>query len=214
MLKNKKNWISNQGMRIHVWWHLSIFYLFNLDLQEVTNIMMDNIMCKNDEKGLEDLDAIALLWRLYLLDENMFISYKTLNNWDKYLENNHFIFNDLHALMAYILKNDVVRIEKLLIKVKQRENKYKDEDYLTLLYGFYYFSKKEYNESANNLNIILNQSKFGGSNAQRDIISLTLLISLIKSGRNKEAKNLLDNDRAFKHDSKMKKKLLKDLGVG
>lgn len=212
MEKIKENWIFNKGMRIHVWWHLAVFHLFNLNLEEVKNIMINEIMCKNYEDGLEDLDATALLWRLYLLGEKNIEFYETLDNWDDYLKNSHFIFNDLHALMAYTLKNDTEKIELCIEYVKTREHNLIKDDHLNLLYGFYYFAKQNYKDASERLKAILNKTNFGGSNAQRDVISLTLFISLLKSNRNKEAKILLETDRAFKNSSKMKEKLMNKLG--
>lgn len=208
MEKMKQHWHCNKGMRIHVWWHLAVFHLFNLDFKEVKQIMTNEIMCKNVENGFEDLDITALLWRLHLLDKIDIIPYKSLNNWDDYLNNSHFIFNDLHALIAYILKDEKEKIESLIQQVRERKYNTISYEQLNLLNGFYDFAKQNYSEAYKKLFPLLNNTNFGGSNAQRDIIPLTLYFSLLKSNNLDEARKLLDTCRAFKHPSKLKEQLL------
>ncbi|PTJ78929.1 hypothetical protein [Staphylococcus kloosii] len=212
MEKNKRYWISNRGMRIHVWWHLALFHFYDLNFQKVKTILNNEILVKNVKDGLEDLDATSIIWRLYLLGEDKVCTYRTLNNWDDYVNKTHFIFNDLHALMAYILKNDNKRIELLLKNVKERKRNIIDNDHLNLLYGFYNYGIKNYKEASNNLSLTINNPKFGGSNAQRDVISLTLFFSLFKSGNKNLAIKLLKTDRAFKNKSKMSELLITMIG--
>ncbi|UXR77800.1 hypothetical protein [Staphylococcus sp. IVB6227] len=207
------NWRFNQGMRIHIWWHLAIFHLINLNFEKVEMILRDQVMIKNKEDGLEDLDATALIWRLYLLDANNSLYYKALDNWEYYLDESHFIFNDLHALMAYILKNDNQKINAYFEKVINRKSNKLTINQLDLLYGFYYYGQRKYTESSEKLSLCINDSSFGGSNAQRDVIALTLFFAFLNSNNVEKAEELLYSDRAFKHKSKMKELLLKKLGV-
>ena len=207
MNETKENWIYNKGMRIHVWWHLAVFYLFYLKFEEVKDILDNEIMIKNSKNGLEDLDATALLWRLYLLNNNNMNYYETLDNWDEYLENNHFIFNDLHALMAYIMKNDNEKITVYLREVLHRSHNKLNQLQSDLLYGFYYYGREEYAKSSEKLKKVLGSSNFGGSNAQRDVISLTLFFALLNSNDFEGAQELLNTNRAFKHESNLKELL-------
>lgn len=211
MKKMKPYWECNKGMRIHVWWHLAVFHLFNLDFKEVKQIMTNEIIRKNIENGFEDLGVTALLWRLHLLDENNIIPYKSLNNWDDYLNNSHFIFNDLHALIAYILKDEKEKIESLIQQIRERQYNTINYEQYNLLSGFYDFARQNYSEASKKLFPLLNNTNFGGSNAQRDIIPITLYFSLLKSNNLNEARKLLNTCRAFKHPSKLKEKLLFEL---
>ena len=212
MIDNKENWISNKGMRIHVWWHLAVFYLFNLNFKEINSILTKEIMNKNNDNGLEDLDATSLIWRLYLLNGDISDYYKIMNNWNEYIENSHFIFNDLHALMAYIMNKDDEKIEVYFENVLNRLNNNLTQEQTNLLYGFYYYGKQEYEKSSLKLKSVLNNSSFGGSNAQRDVISLTLFFALLKSNKFQEGRELLNSDRAFRNESKMKNLLINKLG--
>ena len=184
-----------------------IFYLFYLKFEEVKDILDNEIMIKNSKNGLEDLDATALLWRLYLLNNNNMNYYETLDNWDEYLENNHFIFNDLHALMAYIMKNDNEKITAYLREVLHRSHNKLNQLQSDLLYGFYYYGREEYAKSSEKLKKVLGSSNFGGSNAQRDVISLTLFFALLNSNDLEGAQELLNTNRAFKHESNLKELL-------
>ncbi|WP_436855421.1 hypothetical protein [Staphylococcus caeli] len=208
----KPYWIDNSGMRIHVWWHLAVFHLFNLNMNEVKSIFLTEIAKKNRENGLEDLDATALLWRLYLLDENNFQHRKTLTNWNDYISNNHFIFNDLHALIAYILNDDIKKIEFLIHQIKLRKQNPVTKSQSDLLYGFYEFAKHNYYEASKKLAPLLNNTNFGGSNAQRDIIHLTFFVSLLKSNNLDDAYKILETCRVFKYSSKLKDKLITMIG--
>lgn len=204
ILNCKENWENNKGMKIHIWWHLAIFYLFDLNFRKIENIINEYISDKEYENDLEDLDITSLLWRLNLLKGKENLDLSNLKNWNDYLYNNHFIFNDLHSIMAYILTEDNERLDTFVNIVRKRENNKLDINQLNLIYGFYYFGKETYQAATIKLKKVYNKSNFGGSNAQRDIIALTLFFAYIYSNQNEEAIRLISDNRAFKYDSKLK----------
>jgi tetratricopeptide (TPR) repeat protein len=104
-------------------------------------------------------------------------------------------FADVHSLLACVAEGDAVMLERLLGEVRQRiaEQRYPAGDVvLRLAEGFSSFAAAEWNDAARHLERALpDVVRIGGSRAQRDLVELTLLASLLNADRPEQAQALV-----------------------
>lgn len=198
------SWKDNLSMRLHVWWHYALFNLYTLDLDKVYEVYRSEIRRKNDPEGLEDLDAVALLWRLRLIGRDDPAWWKDLFRcWKDYLDHSCYWFNDLHALLVFVANGEEALADRLIEKsIHQHCNDSYRERVASVLTGIRHFGEGRYRQAMRFLEPALTPDfVFGGSNAQRDILEMTALEAAIRAGEIARAKELFKNGRCFAYDS-------------
>jgi hypothetical protein len=139
---------------------------------------------------LEWIDASALLWRLRLEGVDTGDRFDKLADcWQRAGEDAIYAFNDLHALMAFLGAGRTTDVERTLKAMRQAAADGGDNGYMTRKVGlplaeaFAAFEAGRYGECVEKIAATRGVAqRFGGSHAQRDIITLTALHAALRGG--------------------------------
>ena len=204
--KRVLDWAPDNLFAYHNWWHLA---LYHLDLGETARVLelYDNcIRPKPSSAALESVDASALLWRLHLRGVDVGKRWKELADaWEPSVEDGYYAFNDAHAAMALIGANRMQALEKLIATLQRRAG---DSDTngtmsrvvgLPLTLALRAFAVGEFDRAVELLLPLRDVAhRFGGSHAQRDLLSLTLIEAAHRGGERRLARALAAERRTLK----------------
>jgi hypothetical protein len=129
------------------------------------------------------LDATALLWRLHLRGVDVGDRWTELaNSWEKRVEDGYYVFNDMHAMMAFVGSGREVRARGLLDVLLRTLDQGGTNATMTRDVGLpvcraiQAFGRGNYRAAIEELMPVRQIAhRFGGSHAQRDVLSLTLI---------------------------------------
>jgi len=188
---NAQHWAPESGFAYHNWWHLALLHLDAGDAGRVLQLYDEKV--RPDPSAsivLQSIDASALLWRLKLEDVDVgdrFISLAAA--WERCAEDAFYAFNDLHAVMAFVGAGRLPDAERTLKAMRLAAADDGDNAHMTSKVGlpaaeaFVAFASGRYAECVEKLVAARSVSqRFGGSHAQRDILTLTALRAAIKGG--------------------------------
>ncbi|CAA2139275.1 tetratricopeptide repeat protein [Hyphomicrobium sp. ghe19] len=195
MNERSGDWEEGNLFSAHNWWHKS---LFNTDIGNYAaafEIYDKAIFNQGSPKiALVLLDASSLLWRLHLQRVPVADRFAELADaWDALTSAPFYVFNDVHAIMAYVgsgriddARAVVRRLEQYVADGHQGTNNYHNTVRvgLPLARALVAFGEDRYETALDLLyDVRENAIEFGGSEAQRDAIDRTLLEAAIRSGR-------------------------------
>jgi len=173
---------------VHNWWHRA---LFHLDLGEIDQALAiyDGPMQSGRAASVHDLaDGASLLWRLWLLGGDVSTRAKELaSEMERHVGDPVYVFNDWHAVMAFGIagRHDAVAH---LIQRNQEEAVGTNAAAVRaagqrLLEGFAALAEGLAGQAVDRLRDVRSVAHVvGGSNAQRDVIDVTLLAAATRSG--------------------------------
>lgn len=190
LTSRQEDWAPDNMFAIHNWWHLALFHLDQDNMDAVLALYDDHIRSSASGMALDLIDASALLWRLHLRDADVGQRWRELANaWKVRNADGHYVFNDVHALIAYLGADDQEAIQTLLATMEtaaagQNTNAMMTRDVgLPVAHGLIAFESQKYGDAISHLlDIGLIAHRFGGSHAQRDIIALTLIEAALRGG--------------------------------
>jgi tetratricopeptide (TPR) repeat protein len=209
MMDRKDDW-AGSNFAIHLWWHTALYHLDLGEIDKVLEIYDTGVRNKRSDISLEELDAAAMLWRLNLIGVDVEDRWKELaDKWEPSAEDTHYAFNDMHAMMTFAGDGRDTAAATLLAaaasyvtergKTNRRMTK---EVGMPICRAILAFSRGDYETAVDLLVPVRYKSAvFGGSNAQRDIISLTLIESALRAKRYELAHALLAERIALKPTS-------------
>jgi tetratricopeptide (TPR) repeat protein len=189
---------STSYFAIHLWWHLALWRLDLLDFDGALALYDDAIRGGRSDQWLDMVDAASLLWRLHLFGIDVSRRARALAlDMAAMVSEPVYVFNDWHAVMAAGLAGDRELCERLLMvnrTVTGGTNcRAIDEAGLELLEGFTAFAGGDTGRALHRLVDIRPKAHVvGGSNAQRDVIELTMIAAAARSGSFSLAHALLD----------------------
>ncbi len=201
------DWAPENGFAVHNWWHLALYYLDFQKYDKVLEIYDTSIA--GCSVALEMLDASALLWRLHLMGQDVGDRWGALaDKWARTIPyGGYYCFNDCHAVMAFTGAGRTSSAREILQKL---ESSAQGENYsawmtrqvgLSVSRALVAFGEGKYERAAELLaKVRYTANRFGGSHAQRDLISQTLIESAIRSKQHNYARALLA-ERAAKKSS-------------
>lgn len=191
MITRHPHWSGDDNFfKVHNVWHQCLFYMDIGQSNKALALYDRNIRGTRSTVALDLVDASALLWRLHLAGADVGDRWQELATcWDIHMEGSNYPFNDWHAAMAYVgagRQHDLVRIVNSLQKLAKDRSEvalWARELGIPLVKGVVAFGQKRYREAAELLYPCMFISNcFGGSHAQRDIISVTLTEAAIRGG--------------------------------
>jgi tetratricopeptide (TPR) repeat protein len=204
-----ENW-QGSGFAIHLWWHTALFYLDLGRMDKVLEIYDSGIRNKRSDISLEELDAAAMLWRLNLVGVDVGDRWAELaDKWEPSAEDTHYAFNDMHAMMTFAGDGRDAAAARLLaaaasyVTEKISTNRHMTKEVgIPICRAILAFSRGDYDAAVDLLLPVRYKSAFfGGSNAQRDVIGLTLIESALRAKRFELAHALLAERLAQKSSS-------------
>jgi tetratricopeptide (TPR) repeat protein len=188
---NAQFWAPESGFAYHNWWHLALLYLDRGDTDQVLKLYDEQVRPNTEAQVvLEWIDASALLWRLKLEGVETGDRFAKLAAcWERAGEDAFYAFNDLHAVMAFLGAGRIADAERTLKAMRHSAADGGDNGYMTRKVGlplaeaFVAFEAGRYGECVEKIASIRGiAQRFGGSHAQRDILSLTALHAAIRGG--------------------------------
>lgn len=188
---NAQLWAPDSGFAYHNWWHLALLYLDRGDFLEVLRIYDEKV--RPDPAAqvvLEWIDASALLWRLKLEDVELGDRFDSLAAcWERAAEDGLYAFNDVHAVMAFLGAGRTADVDRTLGTMRRVAAEPDDNGYMTRTVGLpvaealVAFDAGRYTECVEKIAAVRGiAQRFGGSHAQRDILSLTSLHAALRAG--------------------------------
>ncbi len=197
------NWSPDNGFAFHNWWHLALFHMEAGDFDGAAALYDEQVIPEPSGVSMQLLDGSALLWRLYMQGVDVSGRFASLADmWAAKTadENGYYAFNDLHAVIALAGAGRLTEAREVLEAVKAAAESNPD---LTRMMAkqvgvpacnaIIAFVEGRYDEVVDALLPIRSYAnRFGGSNAQRDILSQTLIEAAIRAGENGLAGNLVN----------------------
>jgi tetratricopeptide (TPR) repeat protein len=190
-----EGWSTECGFAYHNWWHLALLHLDRQDYKAVLKLFDTRIWPEESNLVLQMIDATAMLWRLHLEGADTGDRFPRLARaWERTINDGVYAFNDLHAMMAFIGAGRMSDAERMLETMRRSAHGHSapgwgDNAEMTRAVGlpaaeaFLAFASGRHTEAVEKLaNVRGIAQRFGGSHAQRDIISLTLLQAAIRGG--------------------------------
>ena len=196
------DWAPDNGFAFHNWWHLALFYLDRQRHDRVLALYDRRIYPEPGEFVLQLVDATALLWRLYLLGVDTGSRFQVVADaWEQKLavERGFYAFNDVHALLAFLGAGRERAARQVLDDLAAtargatgRAAMMAREVGLPLGRGFQAFARGRYEEAISQIEPVRDTAhRFGGSHAQRDLLTLTLIEAAIRAGQVSLARHYL-----------------------
>jgi len=179
------------ALAYHNFWHLALFELARCNTARVLELYDSVIYPGGSRAAMELVDASALLFRLYLAGVDVGGRAARLADvWSDPSYHGHYAFNDAHALMAFVIDGRLADARKLLGELERRAADASSNAMMTrevglpLAQALLDFAEGRYARVVEALlPLRLVAHRFGGSNAQRDVIELTLLEACERSGK-------------------------------
>lgn len=202
-------WAPECGFAFHNWWHLALLHLDRGDIPEVLRLYDEKVRRENTPVMLEWIDATAMLWRLRLEGIDVGDRWQSVAaQWHGAAEQRHYAFNDVHAIMAFLGAGRALDAARTLASMKRGAAGADDNAYMTRAVGLpiaealVAFDAGDYEEAVEKIGDVRGiAQRFGGSHAQRDLLSLTMLHAALRGGHREIANALAAERTAHKPKS-------------
>jgi len=191
---------KDNGFAYHNAWHVALYHLDRGETAPALAIY-DARFAAGTETALARVDATALLWRLKLEGVDVAARFAAVADaWEQTLgeEGGFYAFNDFHAALAFAAagrRDAVLRLREAMgraaalpganaemIRLVGREACEAALDYC----------EGRYLEAAGRLAAVRDgANRFGGSHAQRDLLTLTLVDAAARAGQPQRARHYL-----------------------
>lgn len=208
---NAQHWAPESGFAYHNWWHLALLHLDRGDVAEVLKFYDEKVRPDpNAQIVLEWIDASALLWRLKLEGVDTGDRFEKLAaTMQRAAEDGVYAFNDLHCIMAFLGAGRMADAERTLKAMRRvAQSAGGDNAAMTRTVGlplaeaFFAFESGRYGECVEKIVATRGiAQRFGGSHAQRDILTLTALHAALRGGLRQTAEALAAERLAHKPHS-------------
>jgi hypothetical protein len=201
------HWQAAPSLAVHQWWHLALFLIERGRLDEVLEIYDRHIWGKPSTALLDLVDAAALLWRLQLAGTDVSKRWRGLaENWFAHLDNHVLVFNDAHIAMVAGSLKDGAALEKLERSMGRyvEERRGTNRDVTQQVGGAVVGAVSAFalGDFARSVDLLLPLRyeiwRIGGSHAQRDLFSQTLIAAALAAKRWPLARALLAERVALK----------------
>ncbi len=229
LLKNyESGWTGSNFFKPHNYWHKCLYLLEIGDIEGILGIY--DSMINPPGAGivaLTLLDASAILWRLFLDSVDVGDRFEKLcSAWEECLDEPFYVFNDCHAIMAFVgagrfdladKQVDILRNSIATSDLRRSNAVMTSAIGLPVAEAIVAFGRGDHRQVIEKLYPIRKEFyRFGGSHAQRDVFHRTLVESAICLPDLSLAANLVDQRIALKEGSPYnwfaKRRILMKLG--
>src|SRR5690606_15095285 len=201
----RDDWAPDNGPAIHDGWHVALFHLDGAHYDKVLELYDVSVHPEPSQMVLSLIDATALLWRLNLEGVDVGTRFQVVaDEWERQLpdEAGFYAFNDFHAIMAFAASGRGKRLADVKAALARTAEggdelgRMAREVGLPLSRGVEAFAAGRYRDAIEQLEPARDIAhRFGGSHAQRDLVTLTLIESALRSGDRARAKHYLAERR-------------------
>lgn len=194
----KGGWDDEGLLAYHLWWHAALMQIDRGDVAEAL-ALYDRIAAGGLGQALELVDASALLWRLWVLGHDVGPRWREVaEKWALRVQHGISAFNDVHAVMAFAALGMDADMDAQIATL-ERSAAGSDTNAmmarlagLSTARGFAAFGRGQYAEAlAHLIDAMPRAAAFGGSHAQRDVLSWTAMEAAVRAGDKAAAEALL-----------------------
>jgi tetratricopeptide (TPR) repeat protein len=186
------DWAPDNGFAFHNYWHLALYYLDRQRYAEALALYDTRVHTAPPDFALHLVDATALLWRLHLEGVDLGRRAEVVSdNWAHRLEGERgfYAFNDMHAMIGFTMAGRDGEAARLIADLEwtvrhgRGTNRRMTHDVgLPVCLAIASFGDEHYAEATARLEKVRDiAGRFGGSHAQRDVLTLTLIEAAIRS---------------------------------
>ena len=184
------DWLPDNAFSFHNAWHLALYWLELDQFDRVLALYDELVRPADSDVILELIDASAMLWRLKLRGVDVGDRWKpVIAQWQRRLDDRLYVFNDLHALMAMLAGDQLEAARELVASLesfRRGSGQHSLRAQAAAVYvarGLLQFAEGRYEQALPDLlRGMETAADFGGSNAQRDLITLTALRCAERAG--------------------------------
>ncbi|MEX0959943.1 MAG: tetratricopeptide repeat protein [Burkholderiales bacterium] len=193
-----QDWSRDNFFAYHNWWHLSLFHLDLEQNDRVLQLYDAAIRRPGSGVAMELVDATALLWRLHLRGLDVGERWREVaDGWEAMAGDAYYAFNDTHAMMAFVADGRTDAQARLLAAMEKGAAGNDSNAMMTREVGLplaravQAFGRDDYRNTIALIEPVRPVAhRFGGSHAQRDIVSLTLIEAAMRACRGNLARAL------------------------
>jgi tetratricopeptide (TPR) repeat protein len=196
------DWAPDNGFAFHNFWHLALYHLDRQRHDRVLALYDTRVHPEPPDTALQLIDATALLWRLFLDGVDVAARANAVaDNWGKRLdvERGFYAFNDLHAMLAFTMAGREPEAARLIRDLewtvehgRGRNVMMAREVGLPLCQALLAFGRGRHAEAVDRLEATRDGAhRFGGSHAQRDLLTLTLIEAALRGGQRALARHYI-----------------------
>lgn len=207
MRDREPDWSQDNLVAVHNWWHLTLYHLDRGDAAEALKLYDTRVRPADSRIVLELIDATAMLWRMQLRGIDVGNRWHPLADaWAGHEADDFYAFNTWHAALAAIAAERLDAAHRLVARMETQiadgagsngtgaprdTVRMAEKVALPLVRGVLAFARGEYSQAAETLGRVRPAaSQFGGSHAQRDLITLTQLEALRRANAKSALKAL------------------------
>ncbi|MDP3844639.1 MAG: tetratricopeptide repeat protein [Oxalobacteraceae bacterium] len=209
-------WSTDSFFKVHLWWHLALYHLELGEIDEVLALFDGPIYGERSPVVLNMIDASAMLWRLHLRGIDVGQRWEAVaDGWRPFARAGNYVFNDVHAVMAFIGARRADAVEEVLDAQQAVMRGAGDNASFTrevghpLTLALKAFGEERYNETVRLIRPLREIAhRFGGSHAQRDLLDLTLIEAALRAGQRNLAAALCAERLALRTYSPLTRQLL------
>jgi tetratricopeptide (TPR) repeat protein len=202
-------WAPDNLFAFHNWWHLALFRIEQADIAGALALFDERISAGGFGSALEAIDGSALLWRLWVLGHDVGDRWGRLASaWQARIGDGIYAFNDVHAMMVFVGTGDEAAQREVLRTLDRAAEgggtnaMMARQVGLPLARGLAAFGRGDHAAAvAEILPLRGVADRFGGSHAQRDVLSWTLCEAAIRAGDAAMARAMVAERLALKEGS-------------
>ncbi len=205
------DWSPDNGFAFHNWWHLGLFHLDGARYSDALALYDAHIHPEPSQYVMTLIDATSLLWRLCLEDADVGRRFEEVaDEWEARLDRDRafYAFNDVHAMLAFAATQRHAAAERLMANLAaaaagaDTNAVMSREVGVPLAEGFAAFGRGRYGEALDRIEPVRDIAhRFGGSHAQRDLITLTMIEAALRSGQAARARHFIAERTVHKPQS-------------
>jgi tetratricopeptide (TPR) repeat protein len=219
----EQDWAPDNGFAFHNWWHLALFHLDSAGYPAALDLYDRAIHPEPAQFVLPLVDATALLWRLHLEGVEVGARFDAVaDEWQARQEKDHgfYAFNDFHAMLAYAATGREAAMARQLDQLSAAAGQagsngmMSREVGLPLARGIAAFARGQHGAAIEAIAPARDGAhRFGGSHAQRDLITLTLIEAALRGNRSALARHYLAERQVHKPASAWAQRLAARAGL-
>jgi hypothetical protein len=183
---------ADNGFAFHNAWHTALYAMDRGNHAKALAVFDQRFVNPSSDIALVRIDATALLWRLMLEGADVASRFGPVaDQWEQALggEAGFYAFNDFHAALAFAGAGRTAALERVRAALVRAAAGTDDnarmarEVALPACEGAIAWRERRYAEAAQKMLAVRDgASLFGGSHAQRDLLTLTLIDAARRSG--------------------------------
>jgi hypothetical protein len=209
-------WTRSPGYAPHLWWHLALYHLDLSDTDAALRIFDRQLQGGAGPETSVLVDASALLWRLMLRGVDVEARWRPVAEaWAQRLVGGLRPFSDTHAMLAFVAAGHRSSAKELVNALLT--SSVRSPDLHEIVHGaalpvcsaLMAFGEHDYQAAAVALHDLRHLARrCGGSQAQCDLLHLTLLESALRCGHTAMARSLVAERIASRPQSVFNRQLM------